>query len=170
MLLGRVSGQPFDALLDHADGPRGRSCVRGPPPPRRRAFRHRAIPVVGRSNEGEATRLPYYMLQAAYTPEAWAGMATHPQNRLDVVRPVIEKLGGTIERGWLAFGEYDIVLVCELPSNVSEEAFSMAASAGGAVKAVKTTTLMTLDEAMRDNAESQRGRLPARSSWRKTTR
>jgi len=24
MLLGRVSGHPFDALLDHADGPRGR--------------------------------------------------------------------------------------------------------------------------------------------------
>jgi len=35
MLLGRVSGQPFDAVLDHADGPRGRSRVRGPPPPRR---------------------------------------------------------------------------------------------------------------------------------------
>ena len=110
------------------------------------------------------------MLQAEHTPEAWAGMVRHPQNRLDAVRPIIEKLGGTIERGWLAFGEYDIVLVCELPSNVSEEAFSMAASAGGAVKAVKTTTLMTLDEAIRGNAESQRGRLPARSGWRKTTR
>jgi hypothetical protein len=36
MLLGRVSGQSFDALLDHADGPRRRSCVRGPPHPRRR--------------------------------------------------------------------------------------------------------------------------------------
>ena len=26
MLLGRVSGQPFDALLDHADGPRRVVC------------------------------------------------------------------------------------------------------------------------------------------------
>ena len=110
--------------------------------------------------------MPYYMLQAAYTPEAWAGMVKHPQNRLDAVRPVIEKLGGTIEREWLAFGEYDIVLVCQLPNHVSEDAFSMAASAGGAVKAVKTTPLMTIDEAMRGNAESQRGRLPARSGWR----
>ena len=110
--------------------------------------------------------MPYYMLQAAYTPEAWAGMVKHPQNRLDAVRPVIEKLGGTIERGWLAFGEYDIVLVCQLPNNVSEDAFSIAASAGGAVKAVNTTPLMTVDEAMRGNAESQRGRLPARSGWR----
>lgn len=113
--------------------------------------------------------MPYYMLQAAYTPEAWAGTFKHPQNRLDAVRPVIEKLGGTIERGWLAFGEYDIVLVCQLPNKVSEEAFSMAASAGGGVKAVKTTPLMTIDEAMRGNAESQRGRLPARSGWRNNT-
>ena len=48
----------------------------------------------------------------------------------------------------LAFGEYDFVLVCQMPNNVSAAAFSMAASAGGAVKAVKTTPLMTIDEAM----------------------
>src|SRR5262249_59354147 len=65
--------------------------------------------------------------------EARAGMVKHPQDRLDAVRPVIEQLGGTIERRWLAAGEYDIVLVCQLPSTVSAEAFSMAASAGGAV-------------------------------------
>ena len=34
MLLDRVSGQRFDALVDHADGPEGRSCLRGPPPVR----------------------------------------------------------------------------------------------------------------------------------------
>src|SRR6266849_255700 len=92
--------------------------------------------------------MPYYLLQATYSPEAWSGMVKNPQNRLDAVRPVIEKLGGKVEGGWLAFGEYDIVLVCQLPNNVSAAAFSMAASAGGAVKTVKTTPLMTIDEAM----------------------
>ena len=92
--------------------------------------------------------MPYYMLQATYSPQAWSGMVKSPQNRLDAVRPVVEKLGGKIEGGWLAFGEYDIVLVCQLPNNVSAAAFSMAASAGGAVTAVKTTPLMTIDEAM----------------------
>ena len=92
--------------------------------------------------------MPHYMLQATYTREAWAGMVKTPQNRLDAVRPVVEKLGGKIEGGWLAFGEYDIVLVCQLPNNVSAAAFSMAASAGGAVNAVKTTPLMTIAEAM----------------------
>jgi len=92
--------------------------------------------------------MPYYMLQAAYTPEAWAAMIKHPQNRLEAVRPVVEQLGGKIEGGWLAFGEYDIVVICQMPSNVSAAAFSMIGAAGGAVKAVKTTPLMTVDEAM----------------------
>ena len=70
--------------------------------------------------------MPYYMLQATYSPQAWSGMVKSPQNRLDAVRPVVEKLGGKIEGGWLAFGEYDIVLVCQLPDNVSAAAFSMA--------------------------------------------
>ncbi len=92
--------------------------------------------------------MPQYLLQAAYTPEAWAAMVKSPQNRLEAVRPVIEKLGGKIDGGWLSFGEYDITLICQLPNNVSAAAFSMAASAGGAVKTVKTTPLMSIDESM----------------------
>jgi len=92
--------------------------------------------------------MPQYLVQAAYTPDAWAAMVKSPQNRLEAVRPVIEKLGGKTQGGWLSFGEYDIVVICELPNNVSAAAFSMAASAGGAVKALKTTPLMTVEEAM----------------------
>jgi|SRR6266851_363168 uncharacterized protein with GYD domain len=92
--------------------------------------------------------MPQYLLQAAYTPEAWAAMVKSPQNRLEAVRPVIEKLGGKIDGGWLSFGEYDITVICQLPNNVSAAAFSMAASAGGAVKTVKTTPLMSIDESM----------------------
>lgn len=92
--------------------------------------------------------MPYYLLQAAYTTDAWAAMVKNPQNRLDAVRPVVERLGGRVEGGWLAFGEYDVILICQMPDNVSATAFSMAASAGGAVKAVKTTPLMTVEEGM----------------------
>lgn len=90
--------------------------------------------------------MPYYLLQAAYTPEAWAAMAKNPQNRIEAVRPVAQRLGGTIEHAWLAFGEYDIVAICQFPDNASAAAFSIAASAGGAVKAIQTTPLMTAEE------------------------
>jgi len=92
--------------------------------------------------------MPYYMLQAAYAPEAWKALVKNPQNRLDVIRPVIEKLGGKVEGGWLAFGEYDVLLICQLPNNVNAAAFSMAGAAGGAVKVIKTTPLMTIEESM----------------------
>ena len=90
--------------------------------------------------------MAHYMIQAAYTPEAWAAMIRDPQNRVDRLRPVVQKLGGDIEAAWLCFGDYDIIAILVLPDNVSAAAFSVAAAAGGAVKAVKTTPLMSLED------------------------
>jgi uncharacterized protein with GYD domain len=56
------------------------------------------------------------------------------------------KLGGKLQNGWYAFGEYDLVLICEMPDNVSAAAVSLSAAAGGAVKAIKTTPLMSAQE------------------------
>ena len=90
--------------------------------------------------------MPYYMLQAAYTGEACAAQASNPQNRVEQLRPVIEGLGGTIESAFYSFGEYDAVLIAQYPDNVSAAPFAVAASAAGALKAVKTTPLMTVEE------------------------
>ena len=49
---------------------------------------------------------------------------------------------------WLAFGEYDAIGIIEMPDNVSAAAFSMAASASGGLKALKTTPLITVEEGM----------------------
>jgi uncharacterized protein with GYD domain len=90
--------------------------------------------------------MAHYLLQVGYTAEAWAAIIATPQNRLDAVRPVIEKLGGKIESGWLAFGDYDLITIVQMPSNVEAAAFSLAASAGGAVRAIKTTPLLSPEE------------------------
>jgi uncharacterized protein with GYD domain len=98
-----------------------------------------------------------YLLQVGYTPEAWASMIAHPHDRLDAVRPVIEKLGGKMVQGWFAFGDYDIVAIVDMPTNVEAAAFSLAAAAGGAVRTIKTTPLMTTAEgieAMKKAAKS----------------
>jgi uncharacterized protein with GYD domain len=47
---------------------------------------------------------------------------------------------------YLAFGEYDVIGIMEMPDHVSAAAFSLAASAGGGLKAVKTTPLLTVEE------------------------
>ena len=90
--------------------------------------------------------MAYYLIQAAYTPESWAAMVKNPQNRAEVIQPAIEKLGGSIKGLWLAFGEYDAIAIVDMPDNVSAAAFALAASAGGGVKALKTTPLMTVEE------------------------
>lgn len=54
----------------------------------------------------------------------------NPQNRIEAVRPVVEKLGGKIESAWFSFGDYDIVVISEMPDNVSAAAIAMAFAAG----------------------------------------
>ena len=100
--------------------------------------------------------MPRYMLEVAYTPEAWATMVKKPQDRIEAVRPVVRKLGGTIETAYFAFGEHDLVAIVNMPDNVSVAAFSIAASAGGSIKAIKTTPLMTIREGMQAMRKAKR--------------
>ena len=90
--------------------------------------------------------MPHYLTQVAYTSECWAALLKKPQNRIEAVRPAIEKLGGKIECAYLSFGDYDTMVIVEMPDRVSAAAISMAFAAGGACKVVKTTPLLTIDE------------------------
>jgi len=88
--------------------------------------------------------MAYFLLQGAYTSESWKSLVNNPTDRVEVVRPIIEKLGGSVEGAWFAFGDYDVVLVMQMPDNVSAAAFSLAIAASGAFKAHMTTPLMTI--------------------------
>jgi len=92
--------------------------------------------------------MPHYMVQAAYTPDAWGGLVKSPQDRAEALRPAIERLGGKLVSFYMSFGEYDALVIAEMPDNVSAAGVSIAAAAGGAVKAIKTTPLMTVQESM----------------------
>lgn len=102
--------------------------------------------------------MPHYLMQVAYTPEAWATMSKNPQNRLEAVRPAVEDLGGKIEAGYLSFGEYDLVVIGEFPSNTEAAAFAIVAQAGGAVRSFKTTPLLTTNEGVEAMAQSSGSR------------
>jgi uncharacterized protein with GYD domain len=87
-----------------------------------------------------------FLVQVAYSPEAWASLVKNPQNRIPAVSAVVEKLGGKLLQGWLSFGEYDTVVFLEMPDNVSAAAFAAAIAAGGSCKSVKTTPLLSAEE------------------------
>ena len=101
--------------------------------------------------------MAHYLLQVAYTPQAWAGLIKNPQDRVQALKPVLEKMGGQIESAYFAFGDYDLVAILQMPGNADAAAFAMAAAAGGSVKSLKTTPLLTTAEgldAMRKAATS----------------
>ena len=91
--------------------------------------------------------MPKYLIQVVYTPEAWTTMIKNPQDRIAAVRPAIESVGGKIDDGYLSFGEYDLVAIAEFPDNAAAAAFSVATTSKGALKAFKTTPLLTMAEA-----------------------
>ncbi len=94
--------------------------------------------------------MPFYMVQGTYTPEKWASMIANPQEGVceNTTRPVIERFGGTFERGFLTFGEYDVVVIYEAPDNVSASTISMTlGKTGGPFRAIKTTPLITTVDA-----------------------
>jgi uncharacterized protein with GYD domain len=88
--------------------------------------------------------MPIYMYQAAYTGESWAAQLKNPQNRVEAVgRQVCEAVGGKLIGGWLCFGDYDLVIIADVPDNAAMAAIALGVAGGGAVKASKTTVLMT---------------------------
>ncbi len=48
----------------------------------------------------------------------------------------------------LCFGDYDLVIIADVPDNESMAAIALAVGAGGAIKVSKTTVLMTGTEGM----------------------
>ncbi|MFZ0635293.1 MAG: GYD domain-containing protein [Candidatus Acidiferrales bacterium] len=92
--------------------------------------------------------MPHYLVQVGYTSDAFSALVKNPVNRMEQVRPAIERLGGKIISGFMSFGDYDTLMIIELPSNTDAAAIAIAAAAGGSVRAIKTTPLLTAEEAM----------------------
>ena len=93
--------------------------------------------------------MPLYMYEAAYTAESLAAQLKNPQNRADAVgRAACEAVGGKLVGSWYCFGDYDLIIIADVPNNESMTAIALAIAAGGAIKSAKTTVLMTGAEAV----------------------
>lgn len=110
--------------------------------------------------------MPLYMYQAAYTAESWAAQMKNPQNRVESVgRQVTEAVGGKMVGGWYCLGDYDLILIADVPNIESMASIAVAIAAGGAIKASNTIALMTgaqLVAALETSASVVQGYKPAR--------
>jgi uncharacterized protein with GYD domain len=112
--------------------------------------------------------MPHFLHQVAYSREGWEALVKQPQDRVEAVRPSIERLGGKIKSAWFSFGDYDVVVISEMPDNVTAAAIAMAFAGGGACRAVHTTPLLSPQEAVeamkRAGETGYRAATPARAA------
>ena len=99
--------------------------------------------------------MPVYMMQLAYTSEAWSALVKAPEDRAKVARSLAESLGGQSLGFWLSLGDYDVVALFDLPDQSSVAALGMAVAAGGAIRDAKTTPLMSTDDALKAMVKAQ---------------
>ena len=89
-----------------------------------------------------------YLFQVSYTSESWALQVSQQPNVVDRISPLVEKCGGSIRSCFYALGDYDLILLADFPTAEAAVAFSLGATAGGAVKTIKTTELLTVEQGM----------------------
>ena len=88
--------------------------------------------------------MPLYLYQVAYTPESLAAQIKNPQDRLELVgKQIADAVGAKIVAGGYSYGKYDISAVVEAPDEATMAAVAIAIAAGGAVRAAKTTPLLS---------------------------
>lgn len=88
------------------------------------------------------------MTQFSYTPETWAALARHPEDRSVALSELIENLGGRLVSFYYCRGEYDGVAIVEAPDDTTGNAIAFAALSAGHLIATKTTELFEVEEVM----------------------
>jgi uncharacterized protein with GYD domain len=96
----------------------------------------------------ETNIMAFYMVQAAYTAEAWATMVKNPQDRSKPFSELAQKLGARLIDAYYCFGEYDVVVIFEAPEDTTASAAVLAVISPGHLKTTKTTKLFTIQETM----------------------
>lgn len=91
--------------------------------------------------------MPFYLFQWRYKDPAIQAMVDVAQDRPTEVRKVVGAFGGRLHSFFFAFGEYDGVGIVEFPDNESCAACSLVLSGAGGNARLKTTVLLTADEA-----------------------
>jgi uncharacterized protein with GYD domain len=87
-----------------------------------------------------------FLFQVAYTSDSWAAQVREHGNVLERIQPLLDGCKGSVTGCFYAFGDYDLVLLANFPGGEEAAAFSLAATAGGSVKSIKTTPLLSVDQ------------------------
>ena len=89
----------------------------------------------------------HFLHQWRYKDQEIREMVRRPQQRSNVVRDAAESFGGTIHGFYFCLGDYDGAAISEFPDCSQAVACVMSIVGAGALASVKTTILLTPEEA-----------------------
>jgi uncharacterized protein with GYD domain len=90
--------------------------------------------------------MPKYLSMGSYTVDGIKGVLKDGgTGRRQAVKSAIEAMGGKMEAYYFAFGEADVVVISDIPDNVTAAALAIGIGSTGTVS-IKTTVLLTPEE------------------------
>ena len=90
--------------------------------------------------------MPKYLSLGSYTADGIKGVLKDGgTGRRKAVQSAIEAMGGTMEAYYFAFGENDVVVISEVPDNITAAALAIGIGSTGTVS-LKTIVLLTPEE------------------------
>jgi uncharacterized protein with GYD domain len=105
-----------------------------------------------------------FLFQGSYVGDGMKGLLKEGGTpRIDAAKRLFSSLGGTLECFYFAFGTEDLIVICDLPDNISALAFSMAINGSGMAKG-HVTVLATVDEVDAAIKKTPQYRAPGQSS------
>jgi len=100
--------------------------------------------------------MAYFCHQVSFTTSAWNRVLQNTEDRFQTIRAPIESLGGKVLGAFFAIDSYDVLLLSELPEDVTAGALDIALFAGGDVAHIHSTRLLNAAQVLEAGAHPSR--------------
>ncbi len=90
--------------------------------------------------------MPKYAAMFRFKGETIKSMMARSSDRAAAVRELAESAGGTLDVYYLMFGQYDGLVILDLPDSASAAAVSFAVSSSGAFSHLETHELVPVEQ------------------------
>ena len=91
--------------------------------------------------------MPLFITQGRWTREYIRGGLAKPEDRHAVISRLIEQAGGKLVSLYITLGQYDFLVVSEMPDAKAASVLALVAAGGGGIEGSVTTQAFTTAEA-----------------------
>ncbi len=105
-----------------------------------------------------------YMFKGTYTQASIQAMVENPVDRTALISKACESFGGKLLNVFMAFGEDDVIVITELPDDVTAAAFSAQIAVAGTASRFSTTQLLSMGDWVEACKKAKATRGPANSA------